>query len=231
MQIFPQIGYLLIAYFIGAIPFGWIFVMMRTGQDIRDIQSGRTGGTNTMRAVGFWLGFLTAIMDVLKSASTVWIAKSLYPEADLLHVLAPIAAILGHNYSIFMIKRYEDGRIKLGGGAGGAATLGGSFGLWWPTGAIIFVVVAAVFFFVGYASVTTLSIALLSTIIFAIRASLGLSPWIYAVYGLITLILLIWALRPNIRRLYRGEERLHGFRKWLREKRESKNRPAPQEGS
>jgi glycerol-3-phosphate acyltransferase PlsY len=52
----------------------------------------------------------------------------------------------------------------------------------------------------------------MSFIIFAVRAALGLSPWEYAVYGVLAEILLVLALRPNIQRLLNGTERLHGWR-------------------
>jgi glycerol-3-phosphate acyltransferase PlsY len=222
MGTIQEIGYLLIAYFIGAIPFGWIIVMLKTGKDIRDVQSGRTGGTNAMRAAGFVTGISTALLDVLKSASTVWIAKGLFPDAIWIHTLAPIAAIIGHNYSIFLIKRYDDGKIKLGGGAGGGATLGGVIGLEsWRSGLVIFFVSLAVWYFVGYASVTTMGIALLAIIIFVLRAVNGLSPWAYVVYGVLAEALLLWALRPNIKALRAGTERLHGFRARKKKKEES----------
>jgi glycerol-3-phosphate acyltransferase PlsY len=69
-----------------------------------------------------------------------------------------------------------------------------------------------IYYFVGYASVTTLSVALLSTLIFAYRAWLGLNPWQYAMYGLLAFFALAWALRPNIKRLIDGEERVVGLR-------------------
>ena len=139
MQIVISIGVLLLAYILGSIPFGWLIVKMKTGKDIRVIESGRTGGTNAMRAAGFWAGILTAILDILKAASAVWIAQALLPETHLLHVLAPVAVIIGHNYSIFVPKRNEQGRIiGLKGGAGGASSVGGAFGLWGPSIFIIF---------------------------------------------------------------------------------------------
>ena len=150
MQIVISIGVILLAYVIGSIPFGWLIVKLKTGQDIRVIESGRTGGTNAMRAAGFWAGLLTAIMDILKGATAVWIAKALLPEAHLLHVLAPIAAIIGHNYSIFVPERNEQGRIvRLKGGAGGAPSVGGAFGLWGASIFIIFPLGALVFFTLG----------------------------------------------------------------------------------
>ena len=223
MQIAISIGMLLLAYIIGSFPFGWLIVKLKTGKDIRVIESGRTGGTNAMRAAGFWAGLLTAIMDILKEASAVWIAQAILPEVHLLHILAPIAAILGHNYSIFVPKRNEQGRIiGLKGGAGGAPTLGGAFGLWGPSIFIVFPLGALVFFTLGIASVTTMSVAFSAMVIFAVRAWLGNGPWIDVLYGVLAAILLIWALRPNLKKLFAGEERIvkQSLNGWIRAKRE-----------
>jgi len=224
MQIVLGIGVLLLSYIIGSIPFGWLIVKMKTGKDIRVIESGRTGGTNAMRAAGFWAGLLTAILDILKAASVVWIARVVMPGAQLLHVLAPIMAIIGHNYSIFIPKRNEQGKIiGLKGGAGGASAVGGAFGLWGPSIFIIFPLGALLFFTLGIASITTLSVAFFAIIIFIIRAWLGLTPWVDVLYGVLAQIILLWALRPNLKKLFSGEERivrqsLHG---WIRAKRET----------
>lgn len=223
MQIIISIGVLLLSYVIGAIPFGWLIVKMKTGQDVRLIESGRTGGTNAMRAAGFWAGILTALMDILKSATAVWIGRAILPDAYLLHMLAPIAAIIGHNYSVFVPKRNEQGRIVgLRGGAGGAPSVGGAFGLWAPSIFIIVPLGALIFFTLGIASITTMSVALVAIVIFAIRAWLGLSSWLYVLYGVLAELLLVWALRPNLKKLFAGQERivrqsLHG---WIRSKRE-----------
>jgi glycerol-3-phosphate acyltransferase PlsY len=231
MQIVISIGVLALAYIIGSFPFGWLIVKMKTGKDIRVIESGRTGGTNAMRAAGFWAGLLTAIMDILKGAAAVWIAKALLPDAHLLHVLAPIAAIIGHNYSIFVPERNEQGRIvRLKGGAGGAPAVGGAFGLWGPSIFIIFPLGALVFFTLGIASVTTMSVAFFAIVIFAVRAWLGLTLWVDVLYGVLAEVLLIWALRPNLQKLFSGKERivkqsLHG---WIRSKRDTQQ---PNHGS
>jgi glycerol-3-phosphate acyltransferase PlsY len=231
MQIVIGIGVILLSYIIGAIPFGWLIVKLKTGQDIRVIESGRTGGTNAMRAAGFWAGILTALMDILKGATAVWIAKAILPDAHLLHALAPIAAIIGHNYSIFMPERSEQGRVvRLRGGAGGAPSVGGAFGLWGPSIFIIVPLGALVFFTLGIASITTMSVAFFAIVIFAIRAWLGLSSWLYVLYGVLAELLLIWALRPNLKKLFSGQERivrqsLHG---WIKSKRE---RQQPNHGS
>src|ERR1041384_2068479 len=98
MQTLIAIGVVVIGYIIGSIPFGLLIVKSKTGKDIRTVESGRTGGTNAVRAAGFWAGLLTAILDILKGAATVWLAQTLVPRNHLLPVLAPLAAIIGHNY-------------------------------------------------------------------------------------------------------------------------------------
>jgi len=223
MQIAIGAGIVLLGYILGSIPFGLLIVKLKTGKDIRTVESGRTGGTNAMRAAGFGAGLLTAVLDILKGAAAVWIAQAVDPQTQLLQVLAPIASILGHNYSIFMIERDENGKfVRLRGGAGGAPAVGGALGLWAPSLLIVLPLGALVFFTLGYASVTTISVALFATLVFAWQAWQGLTPWVNVLYGLAALILLLWALRPNIRKLLSGNERvikysLHG---WINARRE-----------
>jgi glycerol-3-phosphate acyltransferase PlsY len=218
MEILSRIGVLLLAYLIGSIPSGLIIVKLFTGKDIRSVESGRTGGTNAMRAAGIWAGIATAILDLCKGLGAVFFSHKLIPGNHIwLEVLAPFLAIIGHNYSVFLIERNETGWFRLRGGAGGATCLGGSVGLWFPSLFIILPLAGLIYYFVGYASVTTHSVALLSTLIFAYRAWLGLNPWQYAVYGLLAFFALAWALRPNIKRLIDGEERVVGLRAKKRE--------------
>lgn len=212
MELLRPVSTLVLAYLLGAIPFGFLLVKLRTGKDIRTIQSGRTGGTNAMRAAGWAIGLSTGVMDVLKGTGAVYLARTLVPGNEWLIALAPIFAIIGHNHSIFLATRNENGKLRLGGGAGGAAVLGGAFGLWSPALFVILPLGILIYYFIGYASVTTMSAGVLSIVIFALRALLGLGPWSYAVYGLLATALVVWALRPNIRALRAGTERLHGFR-------------------
>jgi len=211
MELLIDIGIFVGAYILGAIPFGLIVVKMMTGKDIRAVESGRTGGTNAMRAAGLGAGILTAALDIIKGASGVWLARALGGSVWM-EALAPIGIILGHNYSIFLMERNGDGRWHLRGGAGGAPSVGGAFGLWPWSLFIILPVGVLVFFGIGYASVTTMSVAFIAIIVFAARAVLGLSPWQYVLYGVLAEILLMIALRPNIKRLLAGTERLHGWR-------------------
>lgn len=226
MQIAFDLGIILLAYIFGSVPFGLLIVKFKTGKDIREVESGRTGGTNAMRAAGFWAGFATAMLDILKGAASVWVAQALTPNSHWVHVAAPLAAILGHNYSIFLARRDENGKfLGLSGGAGGAPSVGGAIGLWWPSILIILPLGMLTFFSIGIASITTMAVALFAIIVFAVRASQGLMPWIDVLYGLGAEILLVWALRPNIRKLLEGNERVvkYSLNGWLRAKRENKN--------
>jgi glycerol-3-phosphate acyltransferase PlsY len=213
---------LLAAYLIGSIPFGFIIVKITSGKDIRNIQSGRTGGTNTWRAAGFSAGLATALLDIAKGASAVTIARELPAfNNPWLLIMVPVLVIVGNNYSFYMLSRDKEGRLIFGGGAGGAACLGGAIGIWWPAGPIILAVGILIYYFIGYASVTTMWIAFGSILIFSIRAAAFGEPWAYAVYGLVAEGLLVISLLPNIQRLLNGTERLHGYRAKQRHNQES----------
>jgi len=217
---------LFVAYLIGSVPFGLLAVMLRTGKDIRKIGSGRTGTTNALRAAGPTIAIITLLLDVLKGASAVWLAREIVPGNLWLEVIAPLVAILGHNYSIFLAERDEDGRLHIRGGAGGATALGGALGLY-PASILILVPISVlVYFGVGYASVTTMGVPLIAAVIFGIRAWMGLTPWTYVFYFLIVEALVLWALRPNIRRLLEGTERGVG---WRAKKVKNTNKEAPTE--
>ncbi len=222
MQLLIDAGVILLAYILGSIPFGLLIVRLATGKDVRKIASGRTGGTNVMRAAGCWAGLATAIFDILKGAGAVWAARAITNNIWI-EVLAPLAAVLGHNYSIFLAEHNVNGKIRLRGGAGGATAAGGAIGLQWS---VLFGLPIPVFMFfgVGYASLTTLSISLTAILLFTILYLLGRAPWQYIIYGGATLLILLWALRPNLRALVEGRERFHGWRPWKRkEGRESKD--------
>ena len=211
MQIVIAIMILVGSYLVGAIPFGLIYVHIKTGQDVRRVESGRTGGTNAMRAAGFWAGAATAVSDFLKAALAAWVARWLMPDAYLIHVLAPIAVVLGHNYSIYLAERDDKGHLRFHGGAGGAPAAGGAFGLWAPSLLIILPIGMFMLFVVGYASIATMSVGAVSTLIFAYLAWTGVLPWEYVLYGVLAEVLLMFALRPNIKRLFTGTERRVGL--------------------
>ncbi len=202
-----------IGYLCGAIPFGYLYVRLMTGEDIRTVGSGRTGGTNSLRAAGLGVGLATSFSDVGKGALGIilsrWIlAGQLSP--DLLPwalALAGVMSVIGHNWSIFMGWR---------GGAGTGPNVGWGTALWWPMLPIAIVVMSGMLLGIGMASVASLTMGALIAIVFFILYVAGVPPFdsslAYIVGGLVAFAIVAWALRPNIKRLLNGTERVVGPR-------------------
>jgi glycerol-3-phosphate acyltransferase PlsY len=195
-------------YLIGSIPFGYLFVKAATGKNVLEVESGRTGGTNTYRAAGAKVGVLTGLSDILKGAVAVWVALWLWRggvSADLvpwIMALAGVASVIGHNWSLY---------IGFRGGAGTTPNIGWAVAVWWPIFPIGIVILLGLFWLTGMASVVSLSIGVLLPLIFGIRYLLGYDPSVaYLVGSLITCALVTWSLRPNIQRILAGNERVVG---------------------
>ncbi len=212
----------ILSYFIGSIPFGLLVVRLISGKDVRSVGSGRTGGTNVYRASGTVAGIITAILDGLKGVACGLLAAWLIPGSEIVKVICVLAAVVGHNYSFFLLYRDEDNKLHIHGGAGGATCFGGTLVLWWPAIFILVPVALIVFFLIGYASLTTISIALTASIIFLVRWAMGVGPWQDIFFGFFALCLVTVALSPNLKRLHAGTERKVGLRAWLTRKRNKK---------
>jgi glycerol-3-phosphate acyltransferase PlsY len=214
---------LVVAYLLGSVPIGLWIVRARTGKDVRQLHSGRTGGTNVARAAGVWAGLATGLGDLIKSGGAVVLARVLGAGNVWLEAAAGALAVLGHNYSVFMLQR-ANGKYVFRGGAGGAPTIGAAIAMWPSIGFVLLPISMGLLMGVGYASLATLSTGLLATVVFIVRARAGDGPWAYVVFGLMAEGLLLWALRPNIRRLAEGNERIIGWRARWRARREAARR-------
>ncbi len=193
------------AYLIGGVPSGYIVVKLLTGQNLTRVASGRTGATNAMRAGGLYAGFITGALDILKGAAAVWLARWLLSEQLVqisaqpwVEAAAAVAVVVGHNWSIWLNFR---------GGAGTGPNVGAAIALWSYSGLILPPFVPLVLFSTGYASVASLSTAMLIPILFALLARCAGLPVEFVGYGLATCVVIAWSLRPNIARLLAGEER------------------------
>src|SRR4030042_5610079 len=113
MGIVYAIAVTVIGYLLGSFPTGYLLARLK-GVDPRQAGSGRTGGTNILRTAGKVPALLTVVGDLLKGALAVWIARAL-AGSDAAAVLAGLAAVLGHNHSIF---------LGLRGGAGSMTNVG-----------------------------------------------------------------------------------------------------------
>ena len=92
---------IVVGYFLGSIPSAYIMARLRKGIDIRNCGVGNVGAVNVYRHVGVWEGLVVAFADIAKGAAAVLIAQAL--GVTQLWVLgAGFAALLGHNYPIFI---------------------------------------------------------------------------------------------------------------------------------
>lgn len=209
----------IIGYLCGSIPFGYLYVRLFKGEDLRKIGSGRTGGTNSLRAAGLGVGVLTSLSDVLKGAASVWIVSWLFGDAlgpmlPWMQATAGVMSVVGHNWSIF---------LKFGGGAGTGPNVGWSSAIWLWILPIAFLVMGGMLYFVGMASVASLSMAVVTIIVFAYRYLAGIDATpAYLAGSIVAGLVVTWALRPNIKRVLNGTERLVGPRAKRREQQEAK---------
>jgi acyl phosphate:glycerol-3-phosphate acyltransferase len=91
-----------VAYLIGGIPFGYLLVRWKTGEDVRDKGSGNIGATNVLRTTGRAIGFTTLLLDIAKGVFAVWLADKLTDSSPLWMSLAALAVMAGHAYPIFL---------------------------------------------------------------------------------------------------------------------------------
>lgn len=210
MQILYVLFAGLIGYLCGSIPFGFIYVKLFKGEDLRTIGSGRTGGTNSLRAAGLGVGILTSFSDVAKGAAAVILTRWLFGDGlgpALLPwalAFAGVMSVIGHNWSIF---------LKFKGGAGTGPNVGWSTAIWPWVLPIAIITMSGMLLFVGMASVASMSMAAITILIFAWRYFTGVDPTAaYLVGSLVAAAIIVWALRPNIKRLMAGEERIVGPR-------------------
>jgi acyl phosphate:glycerol-3-phosphate acyltransferase len=93
---------LLIAYIVGAIPFGYLVVKFTTGGDLRESGSGNIGATNVLRTTGRGPAILTLGLDIAKGFLAVWLAGRLTNDSPEWTALAALAVMAGHAFPIFL---------------------------------------------------------------------------------------------------------------------------------
>lgn len=196
----------LIGYLLGAIPFGLVMGRLVRGIDIRDYGSHRTGATNALRTLGAGPAATVFVLDVAKGVAAVLIARFLIPadSADLHEwaaAAAGIAAIVGHNWSVFI--RFTGGR--------GVATSTGALGAMAPWALLVMApVVVGVIWRSRYVSLGSISGALLSPVVVAILAVVGASSPAAVAYAVVAGVIVTASHADNISRLRAGTERKIG---------------------
>ncbi|MCB0187074.1 MAG: glycerol-3-phosphate acyltransferase [Caldilineaceae bacterium] len=210
---------IVVGYLLGATPVG-LLVGRLYGVDVRGVGSGRTGTTNVWRAAGLKAAIPTLIGDAVKGAVAIWLIRLCYslffPEPDTMAVdeattrllalhlaeaWAGGAAIIGRNWSIFM--GFKGGARGITSAAttmmlsplvGGMVWLIGAFAIWWTR----------------MASLATFAVGASTFAIFLMLAVVEdwATNWPYIIYGVITLVSVVVALRPNREKLKEGKERV-----------------------
>lgn len=189
------------AYLIGGIPFGYLLVRWRTGQDVRTQGSGNIGATNVLRTTGKTLGIITLLLDIGKGALAVWLMDRVSDDDPMWTSLAALAVILGHAFPVF---------LKFQGGKAVASFVGAFMYL---TPAPLF---AIVILFVAVLSVTKyVSLAsMIGALLFPLACWLLVQPpppvMVAAIIGG---AFIIWRHRANWDRLRAGSENVLSFAK------------------
>ncbi len=184
-----------LSYLIGSVPFG-LLIAKTKGQDIRKLGSGNIGATNVLRCLGKPLGITCFVLDVLKGFLPAFVFPMLGKTgADFpsIGILFGAAAILGHNFPIF---------LKFKGGKGVATSAGVLLGVA-PLAVVIGLLTWVVVFKVsGYVSLGSIIAAL---VVVLAGWTIGYGPVIATALTLLG-ALTIWRHRSNIQRLLNGTE-------------------------
>jgi len=106
-ELFMEIFWIIISYFLGSIPFGYLITRFSTGKNVLEIGWRKTSGSNVFRNVGKWQGILTGILDLLKGYLAVFGAQKFGLPIEV-QVVSGLAAVVGHNWSIFL--KFAGGR-------------------------------------------------------------------------------------------------------------------------
>ena len=192
----PQVFAALGAYLVGSIPFGLIFSRLAGIGNIREIGSGNVGATNVLRTGRKGVAAATLLFDAGKGTVVVLVAGAWGRD---LALIAALAAVIGHNFPIWLWFK---------GGKGVATTFGVTLALAWQAALLalaVWIVVAAV---TRYSSLAALA-GLISAPLFA--------WWLDGED--VTILLIVLALlgiirhHANIRRLVAGEETKVNFGK------------------
>jgi len=183
---------IIVGYLIGAIPTGLIVVRLISGEDIRRHGSGNIGTVNVLRVAGAGTAAVVLAVDILKGMVPVMLAVRMgFPPWTV--VAGGLAAIAGHNWSVF---------LKFQGGKGIATSFGVLLALSWPAAAVAAAVWVVAVAITRYSS--------LGSLLAMVSVPLSLrwlrQPDAYVSFGIIAALFAVYRHRANIRRLVTGTE-------------------------
>jgi len=190
---------LVLAYFLGAIPFGYLLVKWKTGRDVRASGSGNIGATNVLRTSGRAAGVATLLLDIGKGYLAVWIAGRWGAGDPLWMSLAALAVMAGHAYPVF---------LKFHGGKAVASFVGAFLCLTpLPLAAVLLVFVAVV----GRTRYISLG-SIVGAATFPLAVWLILQPALPVMAAAVAAgAFIIYKHRENIQRLHAGQEHVFRF--------------------
>jgi acyl phosphate:glycerol-3-phosphate acyltransferase len=191
---------LLAGYLIGSLPMGVIVARLTGGIDPRTVGSGRTGGTNMLRAGGWGRAIAVAVLDLSKGAVPILVARALEAPVEV-QALTGLAAVLGSWKSVF---------LRFGGGRGVATGVGGMLAIapWIvPLALPAFIIIIGTTRYVSLGSILGTAFGA-GIVVIAVLAGWLEPGWLlYAIPG----VVIVWlAHRDNIGRLLAGSERKFG---------------------
>ena len=208
MVVLEYILYIIIAYLIGSVPFGFLAGKIN-GIDLREHGSHNIGATNAVRVLGKRWGIPVFICDFLKGCLPLWWVKcrlggdlSALNEVQMGVLLATmLALVLGHTFTCFL--RFRGGK--------GVATMGGCLVAFQPfvAGAAIagFIVSMAVWRYVSLASLMA-GVAMVASAVVVFYQDGVITPAEWMALGMLAFILVLVTVkhRTNIVRICQGTE-------------------------
>ncbi len=211
-EIVTGIIVIIIGYLLGSIPSAYIAVRLATGKDIRQLGGGNVGGLNVFREVGFRAAAGVAIVDLGKGMAAVAIAHWLLHLLPLYVLLAGLAAVLGHNWMVW---------LKFSGGKGMGPAMGALFIVmplygYWPGLPIFFGIIALPFIITRNVALS-MSIGLVSL---PFIAWLGMHSGLFVIWSMVLGIIIVIRFLPTAMRAWAetGNKRDFIFGHWQRDR-------------
>lgn len=188
-----------VAYLVGNITFARM-VAKFYNDDITKHGSGNPGTLNTWRSYGFWPGVLTFALDMIKGLLPTLIAYLTFGyisgcNAEIALYVAGFSVVLGHIFPIM---------FKFKGGKGIATSIGVFFVANWWVSLIALVVMLLGMLFVKYASIFTIGFVIALSIVEICLCNPA--NWVNYIFISGILLLVVYAHRSNIKKLFTGKE-------------------------
>ena len=190
---------IIVAYLVGGIPFGYLLVRWKTGEDVREKGSGNIGATNVLRTTGRAVAVATLLLDIAKGVFAVWLADKLSDGSPAWMSLAALAVMAGHAFPVFL--KFQGGKA--------VASFIGAFLYLTPipmlAALLVFVIVVAATRQISMGSIVAAGALPLATWL------IEHPPWIVILATLVAGVFLIYRHRANIARIRAGTENVFRF--------------------